>query len=323
VVTRVASSHIRVGTFQYFAARQDTEALRLLIDHVIDRHYPDCKQAERPALALLEAVGERQAALIAGWMNVGFIHGVMNTDNMSISGETIDFGPCAFMDSYDPAKVFSSIDEGGRYAVANQPRIGPWNLARLAETLLWLIDGDQARALELAQASIGSVPDRFDAHYVAGLRRKLGLFGAEAGDKELAFELLRLMHEQGADFTLAFRKLSDAAEEDSLGEAAFRLLFREPASLDGWLAHWRARLARQSQSFAESAGLMRSSNPAFIPRNHRIEQAIVAAVEQQDFSKFEELTDVLARPFGDQPGNERYADPPLPSERVLATFCGT
>ena len=322
VLTRVASSHIRVGTFQFFAARRDVEALKILADYAMARHYPDYRDAERPALAFLQAVAERQAALVAGWMGVGFIHGVMNTDNVSIAGETIDFGPCAFMDSYNPAAVFSSIDEMGRYAFANQPRIAQWNLARLAETLLPLIDADQNKALEPAQAIIQAFPGLFESRYVETLRRKLGLFTPGDDDAVLASDLLDLMHAQGADFTNAFRALCDAASP-GLGEIAFATKFGDPASVQPWLARWRARLADQSQTTDDSAALMRSANPAFIPRNHRVEQAIAAAVTRQDFSVFEDLHAVLSRPYEDQPGSEAYAAPPLPAERVLQTFCGT
>ena len=321
VVTRVASSHIRVGTFQFFASRGDIEALRLLAEHVIDRHYPECRDVGKPALALLQAVIARQAALVANWMNVGFIHGVMNTDNVSICGETIDFGPCAFLDAYDPAKVFSSIDVDGRYAFGNQPRIAQWNLARLAETLLPLIEEDQKDALPAAQEAIGAFPAQFERCYIDGLRRKLGLTGAEDDDKVLSADLLDLMRHQQADYTLTFRKLAEAVEP-GIGEAGFAACFGQPDSTSEWLARWRTRLARQSRSTMEAAQAMRLANPAFIPRNHRIEQAIAAALEG-DLSKFHEMVDVLARPFDDQLERARLAEPPLSSELVLQTFCGT
>jgi uncharacterized protein YdiU (UPF0061 family) len=322
VLTRVASSHIRVGTFQFLAAQSDIEAVRLFVDYVTNRHYPEIRSAERPALALLDAVVERQSALIAGWMHVGFIHGVMNTDNMTVSGETIDFGPCAFMDAFDPAKVFSSIDRMGRYAYANQPRIGQWNCARLAETLLPLIDENSSTALELAQASIGAFSVRFEAHWLAGMRRKLGLLTDEDADLTLASDFLEVMHAQSADFTLSFRGLCDAVDSPS-HETALRSLFTNPSALDEWLARRRARLARQPQTPRECAAVMRRANPAFIPRNHRIEQAIVAAVEHGDLSLFETLMDVLAHPFEDQPRYAAYAEPPRADECVLQTFCGT
>ncbi|MGR9552564.1 protein adenylyltransferase SelO [Rhizobium leguminosarum] len=322
VFTRVAASHVRVGTFQYFAARGDTDGVRALADYVIDRHYPALKEAENPYLSLFEAVSERQAALIARWLHVGFIHGVMNTDNMTVSGETIDFGPCAFMDTYDPATVFSSIDQHGRYAYANQPGIGQWNLARLGETLLPLIDAEPDSAVDKANVVIKRYGERFQAHWLAGMREKIGLAGEEDGDLELVQALLSLMQAQGADFTLAFRRLSDLAGDD-VAAPAFAASFREADACGPWLTQWRARLSRDPQTATERAIAMRSVNPAFIPRNHRVEQAIKAAVEDGDFSLFEALLSVLSKPYEDQPGFAAYREPPKPDERVLATFCGT
>ncbi len=322
VLTRVAASHIRVGTFQYFAARRDTEGVRRLADHVIARHYPEVADNARPYLALLGAVIARQADLVARWLLVGFIHGVMNTDNTSISGETIDYGPCAFMDHYDPAQVFSSIDEMGRYAYANQPRIAQWNLTRLAECLLPLISEDQDKAVTEAQAALGEFAELFDAAYQAGLRRKLGLFSARDDDRVLAQDLLDAMARNQADFTLAFRRLSDAA----LGpdhEAEIRQLFADPTAYDEWAARWRQRLADEPQTPAERQAAMRSVNPAFIPRNHRVEAVIEAAVNRDDFVPFEELLTVLSKPYEDQPALSAYAEPPEPHQRVLQTFCGT
>ncbi|TAX54848.1 YdiU family protein [Rhizobium leguminosarum] len=322
VFTRVAASHIRVGTFQYFAARGDNDGVRALADYVIDRHYPALKEAENPYLALFDAVCERQAALIARWLHVGFIHGVMNTDNMTVSGETIDFGPCAFMDAYDPATVFSSIDQHGRYAYANQPGIGQWNLARLGETLLPLIDAEPDSAVDKANVVIKSYGERFQAYWLAGMREKIGLAGEEDGDLELVQALLSLMQVQGADFTLAFRRLSDLAGDDAAAPA-FAAGFREPDTSGAWLTQWRERLSRDAQTATERAIAMRSVNPAFIPRNHRVEQVIKAAVEDGDFSLFEALLSVLSKPYEDQPGFAAYREPPKPDERVLATFCGT
>ena len=322
VLTRVASSHIRVGTFQYFAARRDTEGVRRLADHVIARHYPEVAGSERPYLALLSAVIARQADLVARWLLVGFIHGVMNTDNTSISGETIDYGPCAFMDHYDPKQVFSSIDEMGRYAYANQPRIAQWNLTRLAECLLPLISEDQDNAVTEAQAAIGEFVEIFDAAYQAGLRRKLGLFTARDDDRMLAQDLLDAMARNQADFTLAFRRLSDAAlGPDRDGE--IRQLFADPPAYDEWEVRWRQRLGEEPQGSTARRTAMRSVNPAFIPRNHRVEAVIEAAVNRDDFAPFEELLTVLAKPFEDQPAFSAYAEPPEPHERVLQTFCGT
>lgn len=322
VLTRVAASHIRVGTFEYFAVRGDVDAVRQLADHVIERHYPDLRQSERPYLALLEAVVKRQAALVARWLQVGFIHGVMNTDNTSVSGETIDYGPCAFMDAYDPATVFSSIDRGGRYAFANQPPIAQWNLARLAETLLSLIDPEPERALEPARAAIDAFPGHFERHWMAGMRRKLGLATGEAGDRALVDGLLDAMHAGTADFTLTFRRLCDAAAAPE-ALAGVRSLFSAPGTFDAWAATWRDRLERDPQSPGERADAMRRVNPAFIPRNHRVERALAAAVERDDFAPFEELLQVLSTPYEDQPGRAEYAEPPQPGERVLQTFCGT
>ncbi|MGY3452980.1 uncharacterized protein YdiU (UPF0061 family) [Bradyrhizobium sp. USDA 4353] len=321
VLTRVATSHIRVGTFQYFAARQDVEAVRRLADHVINRHYPDLAGTERPYHALLDAVISRQARLIADWLLVGFIHGVMNTDNTSVSGETIDYGPCAFMDAYDPKQVFSSIDEFGRYAFANQPRIAMWNLTRLAECLLPLFDADKDQAVKQAEAALDGFAAQFTEAHQAGLRRKLGLFSQREGDQPLAQALFDAMAAAKADFTLTFRRLSDAAGSGDLGEV--RALFEDPTGFDEWAARWQQRLAAEPQTAAERREAMRKVNPAFIPRNHRIEAVITAAVENDDYAPFEELHAVLARPYDDQPERADYAEPPQPEERVLQTFCGT
>jgi uncharacterized protein YdiU (UPF0061 family) len=322
VLTRVASSHIRVGTFQYFAARGDTEGVRRLADHVIDRHYPHLAGAERPYHALLEAVIARQAELVARWLLVGFIHGVMNTDNTSISGETIDYGPCAFMDHYDPAKVFSSIDEMGRYAYANQPRIALWNLTRLAECLLPLLSDQQDKAIEQAQVTLGEFVEKFDTAYQAGLRRKLGLFTARDEDRALAQDFLDAMAKNQADFTPTFRRLSDAALDPG-ADSEVRQLFADPATYDEWTMRWRQRISEEPQSPAERQAAMRAVNPAFIPRNHLIEAVIEAAVSSDDFEPFEEMLKVLSKPYEDQPAFARYADPPEPHQRVLQTFCGT
>jgi uncharacterized protein YdiU (UPF0061 family) len=322
VLTRVAASHIRVGTFQYFAARGDTDGVRRLADHVINRHYPDLANAERPYHGLLEAVIARQAELVARWLLVGFIHGVMNTDNSSISGETIDYGPCAFMDHYDPGQVFSSIDKQGRYAYANQPRIALWNLTRLAECLLPLFSDAQDKAIEEAQAALGHFIEKFDTAYQAGLRSKLGLFTARDDDRVLAQDLLDAMAKNQADFTLAFRRLGDAAL-DASHDSEVRKLFAEPAAYDEWAVRWRQRLGDEPRAPTERQAAMRSVNPAFIPRNHRVEAVIEAAVNRDDFALFEELLVVLSKPYEDQPAYAGYAEPPEPHQRVLQTFCGT
>ena len=322
VLTRVASSHIRVGTFQFFAARSDTEGVRRLADHVIERHYPQVAAAERPYLALLSAVIARQAELVARWLLVGFIHGVMNTDNTSVSGETIDYGPCAFLDSYDPATVFSSIDEQGRYAYANQPRIALWNLTRLAECLLPLLSDDKDKAIEEAQAALGEFAEHFTSAYQAGLRQKVGLFTMRDSDEALVQDLLDAMAKNQADFTLTFRRLSEAAL-DSAGDAEVRRLFADPAAYDEWAVRWRQRLGDEPQTAIERRAAMRSVNPAFIPRNHRVEAIIEAAVNRDDFGPFEALLAVLSKPYEDQPDFAAYGDPPEPHQRVLQTFCGT
>jgi uncharacterized protein YdiU (UPF0061 family) len=320
IVARVAASHLRIGTFQYFAARQDEEGLRLLADHAIERHYPAASGDANPYLALLNGVIAAQARLIARWMLVGFIHGVMNTDNMTISGETIDYGPCAFMDAYHPATVFSSIDARGRYAYANQPNIAVWNLARLAETLLPLIDRDEDAAVEAAKTALSGFQAAYEAAFHAGVRRKFGLSTEETDDLGLASALLDLMAADGADFTLVFRALSDDAEDD--GDRA-RALFMSVDAFDAWSRNWRERLAREPREASEIAASMRAVNPKHIARNHRVEEAIRAAVDRGDFEPFERLVEVLARPFDDQPDMQAYALPPKPEERVLQTFCGT
>jgi serine/tyrosine/threonine adenylyltransferase len=322
VLTRVASSHVRVGTFQFFAARGDTDGVRRLADHVIARHYPDAAKAERPYHALLEGVIARQAQLVARWLLIGFIHGVMNTDNSSISGETIDYGPCAFMDQYDPAMVFSSIDEQGRYAYANQPRIALWNLTRLAECLLPLFSGEQEKAVAEAQALLGEFSEKFTETYQSGLRQKIGLFTQRDGDEALVQDLLDAMAQNQADFTLVFRRLSDAAR-DPENDSEVRQLFAEPAAYDDWAARWRQRIGHEPQSAGDRSTAMRAVNPAFIPRNHRIEAIIDAAVNRDDYAPFEELIAVLTKPFEDQPEFAGYAEPPKPEQRVLQTFCGT
>jgi uncharacterized protein YdiU (UPF0061 family) len=328
ILTRVAASHLRVGTFQYFAAHGSPEQVRRLADYAIARHYPEARQADRPCLAFLEAVAERQAALIARWMHVGFIHGVMNTDNMGIPGETIDFGPCAFMEAYDPRAVFSSIDERGRYAYAEQPGIARWNLARLAETLLPLIDADEGHAITLATGVIDGFPERYQHHWLAGLRAKLGLSGqaasGDAADAALGESWLDLLHAQRVDFTLAWRRLADAAEGNA---APLRALFPGQPGLDRWLQRWRERCAAEDAG-ADRAALraeaMRRVNPWLIPRNHRVEEALDAASDSGDLRPFESLLNALQHPFDEDPALARHAEP-APGEFMarFRTFCGT
>jgi serine/tyrosine/threonine adenylyltransferase len=321
VLSRVAASHLRVGTFQYFAARGDHAAVQRLLQHVIERHYPEAARARLPALAVLEQVIQRQLQLIVRWMLVGFIHGVMNTDNMAISGETIDYGPCAFMDDYDPATVFSSIDHAGRYAYANQPVIAQWNLARLAETLLPLIDPDSDRAIGLAKQLLDPFVARFDAQFLAGIRAKIGLASAIDTDSALIRELFGAMQSARADFTLTFRMLTRLAEHPD-DVALSERLFGRDSVMHRWLQDWRARLAVDPQSLPERVAAMRAVNPLFIPRNHRVQAALDAA-EAGDLEPFRTLLAILQRPYDEQAGAEAYAQPPQSSERVLQTFCGT
>ncbi|SFB64428.1 Uncharacterized conserved protein YdiU, UPF0061 family [Rhizobium sp. NFR07] len=319
VFVRVAASHVRVGTFQFFAARGDNDGVRTLADYVIERHYPDLKTAENPYLALLRAVAFRQAELIARWLGVGFIHGVMNTDNMTISGETIDFGPCAFLDEYHQMKVFSSIDQGGRYAYRNQPGIGQWNIARLAECLVPLLDEDQDKAVDEANGVLKEFGERFQSAWIAVFRGKIGLETQADGDGQLVQDLLTAMQEAEADFTLVFRGLADAAEGS---DECFLACFADPAKAVEWLAAWRERLAAETAGDAERALAMRGVNPAIIPRNHRIQEAISAA-NYGDFSFFERLLQALEKPYEERAEFADYMTPPKPDERVARTFCGT
>jgi len=325
VLTRVAASHLRVGTFQYFAAQGDTEGTRRLADYAIARHYPEAAQTKHSYRALLDSVIGRQAHLVAQWMLLGFIHGVMNTDNTSISGETIDYGPCAFMEAYDPVKVFSSIDQHGRYSYGNQPVAARWNLARLAGTLLPVLEqegGSEEAAMASANEALAAFDPQFEAARGAGLRRKLGLLTEREGDAALAEDLLKRMAANGADFTLTFRRLCDAVAV-SEGDKRVRVLFAEPGAYDSWAARWRRRLEEEPVSGQARAEVMRMANPAFIPRNHVVEAALNAAVGLQNFQPFEELLDVVSRPYEDRPDLERYSTPARPEECVTQTFCGT
>ena len=325
VFTRVAASHLRVGTFQYFAARNDGEGLRVLADYAIARHYPEAAKTRRPYRAFLEGVIARQASLVAQWMLLGFIHGVMNTDNTSISGETIDYGPCAFMEAYEPEKVFSSIDAAGRYAYSNQPHAMHWNLTRLAEALLPLLtqeEGTEEAAVVSAQEALLGFGTQFQAARDAGLRRKLGLSLHHESDAVLAEELLECMAQNEADFTLTFRRLCDAAEPGG-SDAEVRVLFREPAAFDAWAVKWRARMGEEPIDAKARAAAMRRVNPAFIPRNHLVQAMIDAAVLRGDFQPFEELLTVVTHPYDESAGGELYMRPARPEECVSQTFCGT
>ena len=323
VLTRIAGSHVRVGTFQYFAARRDVDALRLLADYVVTRHYPELEGVGEPYLALLGAVIDRQASLVADWQLVGFIHGVMNTDNMSIAGETIDYGPCAFMDVFHPETVFSSIDHMGRYAYHNQPSIAHWNLAGFAQTLLPLVSDDQEDAVARATEVVNTFPERFQAFYAAGLYRKIGLADIRKGDDELAQSLLSCMAENRADFTLSFRRLCSLKRDGTEADDAMRELFADGSAFDQWVVGWRKRLATEGRSDLERQTDMRCVNPAFIPRNHRVEQVIRAAEDDGNLVPFDELVNVLAAPYEDQPGCEWFENPPHSEEIVRQTFCGT
>jgi uncharacterized protein YdiU (UPF0061 family) len=325
ILVRVAQSHLRIGTFWFFAARRDTEALRILVDVAVDRHDPALREAPNRALALLEAVIARQARLVARWMSYGFIHGVMNTDNMALSGETIDYGPCAFLDGYDPDAVFSSIDHNGRYAYGNQPRVATWNLARFAETLLPLIDEESSKAIAAAEAAIGGFASIFEGAHRAAFGEKLGLTLKSDDDTRLLDDWLALLAVEGADFTRSFRALTHAAADPARdGEVEAELM--QPGARDArfavWAARWRARLAEEPGGATASAGRMRFANPAYIARNHRVEEALAAATAG-DLAPFEELVAVLAQPFEEQAGKERFTLAPLAAERVTATFCGT
>ncbi|WP_437825777.1 protein adenylyltransferase SelO [Sorangium sp. So ce1153] len=322
VLTRVAASHIRVGTFQFFAARGDREALATLASYALARHYPEAVGSGNDALALLDRVIAAQAALVARWLGVGFVHGVMNTDNTSISGETIDYGPCAFLDEYDPEKKFSSIDRGGRYAFGNQPGIAQWNMARLAEALLPLLAGDEKEAVRVATERVQSFTGLFVEAHERVLRAKLGLVREEDEDLALAADLLDRLGSNRVDYTVFFRGLC-ASAADPAADAQVASLFEEPGAFRDWAEAWRRRLAREDVAPEARASAMRGVNPAFIPRNHRIEELIQAAVLRDDFGPFEALVQVLSRPYDDQPEFAHLSEPPQPEERVQYTFCGT
>jgi uncharacterized protein YdiU (UPF0061 family) len=319
VLARVAASHIRVGTFEYAARRGDPEVVQRLADHSIARHYPDATEAAKPYLALFEGVVDAQASLVARWMLVGFLHGVMNTDNMAISGETIDYGPCAFMDAFDPATVFSSIDYAGRYAYGNQPQIAQWNLARLAETLLPLVDADPEVAVAAATEVLESFPERFERAWSEGMRAKLALTEDREGDRALFDDLLALLHHQRVDYTSLFRALSSVGH----GEPdRARALFGDPSTFDAWAVRWRERLSWEGSDLGSVAEAMNRVNPVYIPRNHKVEEALAAATAG-DTGPFDRLLGVVARPFEERPGLEPYAEPSPPSFGEYRTFCGT
>lgn len=314
ILTRVARSHIRVGTFQYFAARQNNEAIEQLMHHVIDRHYPQLRDADNPALALLAAVIDAQANLIAHWQSVGFIHGVMNTDNCSISGDTIDYGPCAFMDTFSADQVFSSIDRGARYAYQNQPRIAQWNLVNLAQCLLTFMHDDQEEAVAMAQAAINEFDERFVHYYLIRMRAKIGLLDEQDDDLALISSLMDLMARHKLDFTQTFRQLAHRAPDDP---------FAPGGDLHDWQLRWSQRIDNCAIPLSESQRTMQLTNPAIIARNHQVEAMIEQAVNEQDFSAFHALLKAVATPFEREHDGGPFAAAPTEQERVTQTFCGT
>jgi uncharacterized protein YdiU (UPF0061 family) len=320
ILTRVASSHIRVGTFEFGAARGDADKVRTLADYAIARHYPDTADAENPYLAFFEDVADTQASLVANWMHIGFIHGVMNTDNMTISGETIDYGPCAFMDRYARGTVFSSIDRQGRYAFANQPTILSWNLTRLAETLVRFVDPDKDRAIKLLTDKIHCIQPLYETYWLVGMRSKIGLSTEDPLDVKLINDLLRDMEEEKVDYTLFFRRLSQSLRGDS---NAVRSLFEDPSTFDEWELRWRKRLKQDGIASEIVAQDMDLVNPIYIPRNHKVEEALDAAIDQADMTPFSKLLAILTHPFEEVSGNEAYAVPAPLTNAPYRTFCGT
>jgi len=323
VIARTATSFVRVGTFEYFASRGDLDAVKQLADYVIEHNYPACRAAANPCLAWFEAVIDRQAALIAQWMQLGFIHGVMNTDNMSVAGETIDYGPCAFMDHYAHDQVYSSIDRQGRYAYNNQPGIGLWNLTRLAETLVPLLAENTEAAIELAKAGLATYRDLYEGYWLDGMRAKTGLATARDEDKTLIEALLDCMAASKADFTLTFYYLSRLAMDVTDHDRDVQDLFDHPEHFDAWAANWRARLQQENSDDVTRQSAMQTVNPVYIPRNHRLEAAIRAAEDHADFSVFHDLHAVLQNPYERQAQKDAYMQPPEPDEVVHQTFCGT
>ena len=314
ILTRVATSHIRVGTFQYAVISEDKKNLKTLFDYTIDRHYPLIKDSKTPAIDLLNIVIEKQTKLVVDWMRVGFIHGVMNTDNMAISGETIDYGPCAFMDTYDPETVFSSIDHQGRYAYFNQPSITKWNLARFAETLLPLIEKNKDKAIEVATETINKFDEMFNKNWLEMMKKKLGLFGEQKEDEKLISFLLSLMHIHKADYTNTFCSLMNLGiQKDKMFNSK---------EFVNWHQKWKKRLAENNHSSEESLKLMRSANPLVIPRNHKVEEALEAA-NNDDLNPMKNLLKVLEKPYENQEGISEYQSPAPPSDQKYQTFCGT
>ncbi len=320
VLTRVSASHIRVGSFEFFAAKGEWDQVRRLADYAIDRHFPEAKNSEDLYLQFFKSVLRKQAKLIADWMSVGFVHGVMNTDNMTISGETIDYGPCAFMDRYVPSTVFSSIDGHGRYAYENQPKMGQWNLAQLAKALIPLYDEEQERVIQRFVDELDRFNDCYETFWLDNMRAKFGMVSKDKGDGELVKQLLELMHQGGADFTLAFRYLADVRLDDEL---KFKSQFNVVVNLDDWLARWAERIERDGQSPEECADRMNTVNPIYIPRNHKIEEVLDAAVNRNDLEPFRMMLSVMSEPYSYKSGHEEYAEPSPANAEPYITFCGT
>ncbi len=323
ILTRVASGFVRVGTFEFFSARQNINAIRQLADYEINRHYPEAKDTDNPYAAFLSGVVERQAKLIARWMGLGFIHGVMNTDNMSIAGETIDYGPCAFMDEFAHHRVYSSIDRNGRYAYKQQPQIGQWNLIRLAESLVPLLADETQQAVAIAQDILNAYQAQYQTCWLSEMREKLGLYEVQDDDQGLIEALLDCMEQNSADFTLTFYYLSLLENKTGKADDALRELFKQPELIDAWVVKWRERLTKEMLDESQRQARMKQTNPVYIPRNHQIEAAIRAAEDHNDFSVFNDLHEVLQNPYTYQQGKEHYMLPPLPDQVVHQTFCGT
>jgi uncharacterized protein YdiU (UPF0061 family) len=323
VLARVAQSHIRIGTVQYFASQQDHQAVELLTDHVQRRHFPQVKDAGNKVRFMLDGIISRQANLIALWQSLGFIHGVMNTDNMLLSGETIDYGPCAFMDGFNANTVFSSIDHNGRYAYRNQPQIAHWNLSILTQALLPFLNDDPDKALASGQAAIDAFPELYQSAYRKQMLKKLGITDCSAEHDELIQDLLDLMQEKRTDFTLTFRHLSDLVDLGNASGGGVQSIFELPESFAPWIKRWQQLLAEEPLSLSQIQASMYALNPAYIPRNHLVEEAINAAEKHQDFEPFNQLVDRLTEPFDFDPDNSRFAKPPQPDQVVEQTFCGT
>ena len=321
ILTRIAKSHIRVGTFEYFAAQKNTENLKTLADYTIKRHFPSLKDAANPYLSLLEIVSDRQIELISKWMGVGFIHGVMNTDNTSIVGETIDYGPCAFMDEYNPSTVFSSIDAHGRYAFGNQPLIAQWNMACFANSLLALIDKDTEKATAKAQKVINNFPNKMGEAVMNVMCKKIGLDSTKTNSHETLTKLLKIMLDNKSDYTLTFLYLSDIIK--GKGDNLFKQQFLKPNQISNWLKEWKELIKDENLAKKAIALSMEGSNPVFIPRNHLVERAIEAAVESNDFSEMKTLLTILSKPYEEQSRYGEYMKPPKSHEVVHQTFCGT